>query len=264
MKRILFCDIDGTLMDGFRGMKDISARTSYALNQLKKDTYVILTSGRAKCMMPEKLSIFNADGYILSNGAYIECGSTILRSHLFTREQVQFIADYSRRTEGRFILVNQENLFTDDPDDQMVRELLGSLGIQLRLLKKLKDIEQYHFMIEICREEKQCGLFSEYCGRMFSIKRQYTYTAFDVNRLGDNKGSAIMKVLDWFGVDQKNSYCFGDSENDIEMIQLAGHSIAMGNADKQIKNLSDTVTEDVLEEGFYNELVRQKMIQAMQ
>lgn len=264
MKRIIFCDIDGTLIDGFRGMKDISDKTVYALNQLKNDSYVILTSGRAKCMLPKKLSEFVPDGYILSNGAYIQCGSTILRSHLFADDQVQFIIDYSKKTDGRFVLVNQENLFTDQPDDHMVKELLDNLGIQPGLLSELKEIEQYHFMIEICRDEEQCSLFPEVCSDQFSIKRQYTYTAFDVNRLGDTKGDAVMKVINWFKIDPGSSYCFGDSENDIEMMQLTAHSAAMGNASKQIQKIADTVTDDVLDDGFYNELVRQKLIQQMQ
>ena len=36
MNKIVFCDIDGTLMDGFRGMMDVSDRTMYALQELSK------------------------------------------------------------------------------------------------------------------------------------------------------------------------------------------------------------------------------------
>ena len=48
------------------------------------------------------------------------------------------------------------------------------------------------------------------------------------------------------------------------MMQLTAHSTAMGNASKQIQKIADTVTDDVLDDGFYNELVRQKLIQQMQ
>jgi Cof subfamily protein (haloacid dehalogenase superfamily) len=260
MNRIIFCDIDGTLIDGFRGMMDASDRTMYALRELQKTFYVIFTSGRAKCMLPGRLASFAADGYILSSGAYIECGGKVLRDHAFTKGQIEKIRDYSHRTDGHYILVNQHALYSDTPEDRMVCELLRNLGISRKLLHEDTHEESVNFMIEICRDETRCGAFSKAFDYQFSIKRQYTYTAYDVNRLGDNKGDAVSMLMKFLKIPEKESYCFGDSDNDLEMMAMVQHSVSMGNAGAHIRKSAERVTEDVLQDGFYHELVRQHLI----
>ena len=42
---------------------------------------------------------------------------------------------------------------------------------------------------------------------------------------------------------------FGDGENDIEMFHLVGTSVAMGNADDEVKKHASTVTLTVDEDG---------------
>ena len=42
---------------------------------------------------------------------------------------------------------------------------------------------------------------------------------------------------------------FGDGENDIEMLHLVGTSIAMGNADVEVKKHASTVTLTVDKDG---------------
>lgn len=53
---------------------------------------------------------------------------------------------------------------------------------------------------------------------------------------------------------------FGDSLNDVEMLQHARISVAMGNGHKDAKRVADMVTDAVSENGIYNALVRMKLI----
>ncbi len=47
---------------------------------------------------------------------------------------------------------------------------------------------------------------------------------------------------------------FGDSQNDIPMIQACKIGIAMGNAIDEVKDASDFVTSNIKEDGIYNGL----------
>ena len=47
----------------------------------------------------------------------------------------------------------------------------------------------------------------------------------------------------------KRFHAFGDGENDIEMFHLVGTSVAMGNADDEVKKHASTVTLTVAEDG---------------
>ena len=51
------------------------------------------------------------------------------------------------------------------------------------------------------------------------------------------KSVAILKVLDYFNIHQSEAIAFGDGENDIDMIELAGLGIAMGNSSDKLKAL---------------------------
>ena len=63
------------------------------------------------------------------------------------------------------------------------------------------------------------------------------------------KGSAILKDIDFLEIKIDYTYAFGDGENDIEMFHLVGTSVAMGNADDEVKKHASTVTLTVDEDG---------------
>ena len=54
--------------------------------------------------------------------------------------------------------------------------------------------------------------------------------------------------------------CFGDDLNDVSMIQIAGHGIAMGNANKTLKEHADYITKHIDEDGFEYALKEYKVI----
>lgn len=57
-----------------------------------------------------------------------------------------------------------------------------------------------------------------------------------------NKGKALLDVCSRLGIDPADAAAFGDSENDIPMIQAAGCGVAMGNAEDAVKAAADKVT----------------------
>jgi Cof subfamily protein (haloacid dehalogenase superfamily) len=73
---------------------------------------------------------------------------------------------------------------------------------------------------------------------------------------GVNKGTALKLVSEMFEISHKDIIAFGDNENDIEMLQLAGNGIAMGNAPDHVKSKADMITGTNDEDGVYNVLVR--------
>ena len=57
-----------------------------------------------------------------------------------------------------------------------------------------------------------------------------------------NKGKALLEVCNRLGINPADTAAFGDSENDIPMIQTAGCGIAMENAEDAVKASADKVT----------------------
>ena len=77
---------------------------------------------------------------------------------------------------------------------------------------------------------------------------------------GVNKGSTILQLLDLLGLDAASAIGIGDSNNDIEMLQVCGVGIAMGNATDEVKSQADEVTTAVLDDGVWNAFRRHGLI----
>lgn len=64
-----------------------------------------------------------------------------------------------------------------------------------------------------------------------------------------SKSLAIKKVLQYFDIDKSEAIAFGDGGNDIDMLELVGLGIAMGNGNEQLKAVADFVTKNSSEDG---------------
>ena len=76
----------------------------------------------------------------------------------------------------------------------------------------------------------------------------------DVLEKGHSKADGLRLLAKYFGEDPslKNSVAFGDSMNDIEIIQAAGTGVAMGNAVEELKACADLVTDSIEKDGIWN------------
>ena len=66
---------------------------------------------------------------------------------------------------------------------------------------------------------------------------------------GADKGIGLKKLCEHIGVDIKQTIAVGGSMNDIEILQAAGLSAAMGNACKEAKAAADIITDDCDHDG---------------
>ncbi len=78
--------------------------------------------------------------------------------------------------------------------------------------------------------------------------------AVDVVAKGGSKYQGILKYMEHYGISQEETMAFGDGENDMEMLEKAGLSIAMGNAPEEVKAVADYVTDDIDEDGILHAL----------
>ena len=83
-----------------------------------------------------------------------------------------------------------------------------------------------------------------------SIKMMFSLdTLLEVVPAGSDKSVALKWFSDYSGIPLSEVLSIGDGENDIEMLHLVGTSIAMGNADVEVKKHASTVTLTVDKDG---------------
>ena len=67
--------------------------------------------------------------------------------------------------------------------------------------------------------------------------------------LGVNKAKGIEVILDHTGISREDSYAFGDSANDIDMIKYVKYGVAMGNSVPELLEIAPYQTARVDEDG---------------
>ena len=81
-------------------------------------------------------------------------------------------------------------------------------------------------------------------------------TWIEVMPKGVSKGSAILRIAAENKIPKENILCFGDAENDLSMMELIPHSIAMGNAMDIVKQKAWQVTDTNMNHGIAKALER--------
>lgn len=64
----------------------------------------------------------------------------------------------------------------------------------------------------------------------------------EVTHINGNKGYGLKTMATYFNIPLENTVAIGDEKNDLPMLNIAGLSIAMGNAEEEVKLSSDLVT----------------------
>ena len=66
----------------------------------------------------------------------------------------------------------------------------------------------------------------------------------EIGQAGHSKASGIERLCASLGIAKEDTYAFGDSANDVEMLEFVAHGIAMGNGTDVAKNAAEFVTTD--------------------
>lgn len=82
----------------------------------------------------------------------------------------------------------------------------------------------------------------------------------EVAPAGVNKGATILELLARLEIDPADAIAVGDNWNDVEMFEVCGLSIAMGNAPFEVQALADQVTTAVDADGIHRGFARNGLI----
>jgi phosphoglycolate phosphatase (TIGR01487 family) len=83
----------------------------------------------------------------------------------------------------------------------------------------------------------------------FNVEIYDTRFAIHITDPAVNKGSSLTKLADYMNIETENIMAMGDSENDIEFLEVAGLKIAVNNADTELKVAADYVTSKPYGDG---------------
>ena len=262
-KKIVFFDIDGTLVD--EKTHDIPLSTRNALKALREQGHLAyINTGRPLSELNKLLRSIDFDGYILGCGTHIYYnGKDLLYTSLgkeLTNKIIKDIIKY--KIDG--VLEGKNGVYFDKLENIKSKEVHSAIklhkfeGIYKGTTWYEKDIDADKLVIFSNEKSDFEGFHKKYKDIFEFIHRNDNF--YELVPLGYSKASGIKFIIKHLGISFENTYAIGDSTNDLSMLKYVKHSIAMGNSNPALFNEVEFVTTDIDKDGIYNALKHYNII----
>lgn len=253
MKAIFF-DVDGTLIEGthpdYRYMRE---NVQNAIRKLQEQGhYVFIASGRSLAFLDEKIRNFGFDGYVLLNGAVIFFHDKIIYKSALEKSFVEKLTTICDKHDMQYSLQGDMHTYVDKNFAYLIHRL-GQYGIfadQLTFDYDKNIIDVYKLEIDSPRHEDRKYIIENLPEDITYVEdMNHNYCHLEVYAKVNSKATGALKVLELLNIDIKDSYAFGDGDNDVEILSTVGTGMAMANGSVKARNSAKIVVPSVFEDG---------------
>lgn len=247
--KMIVTDIDDTLLTSDHMISEKTKRA--LLDAQDQGIRVVLASGRpvpAMTAFAEELGLDRYGSYLISyNGAVIwDCanGTTVFEQKL-SNETLVKLYEISERENVYIHTYSDTSIITDEVCEhtefesrltgmpiETVDDFTGTVQgdvIKAMLLDDPTRLREVHDTLADWAKERVSMTISKPFFLEFMHK--------DVD-----KGATLHRLAAMLGIDKDEIVAFGDSYNDMTMLEYAGTGVAMGNAKEDVKRIADCVT----------------------
>ncbi|AZR98361.1 HAD family hydrolase [Streptococcus suis] len=275
MRKIIFLDVDGTLVDYHNRIPESAIR---AIRQARENGHLVyVCTGRSRAEMQPELWEIGLDGMIGGNGSYVEHQGQVIMHQLLSEEDSRAIVDWLHERGLEFYLESNNGLFASENFRERARETLRIYSMNKgKTAEEVADQEVedvIHGMIfdgQLYRNDlnKVSFVLDSYQDHLDSKQAFPNLVANTWGGRGESalfgdlgvkdidKAHAISVLLDYLGASQADTIAFGDAKIDISMLDYCAVGVAMGNGGAEILAMADMITDDVEEDGLYNAFER--------
>lgn len=243
---LLFFDVDGTIFDD---RNHLPASVKPAMEAARRNGHrIIINTGRTLCNMDRRLDDFPLDGWIMGCGTRVIWQGQTLRSMEYTPEE-------SLRLRQVFLDLKMPAVYECDtamyfdPENSSHPSIAGFRDWAVRhgIFREITENDPEFRAVKMFCFADRDGIKQM---KEQTAKAGMPYTA--INRwpegwelvpAGFSKGKGIDFLRDRLHVEKEDCFAFGDSRNDLPMLEHAGCSIAMGNAADDVKAVCSYVTD---------------------
>ena len=243
--RLLALDVDGTLLDDGHRLSDENEEAVRKL--VAEGVRVVLFTGRAYPALEEVIRrIGLKDAAATQNGSLIldvPEGRT-LHEEMISVQDCRMILEYCREN-GFDPLLYQGDAVYSKLTGKYLDIFETCMGLKVSAVDEIGACYQQIPLGKILildepgRVQQAKNWIHQTFGGRVSAELAYD---FSLEIGGSDKGRALAWLADYYGIDRKEIMAVGDGENDRNMLQTAGFSVAMGNAMDRVKETADAVT----------------------
>lgn len=261
---IIAMDLDGTLLDS---KKTISSHTADVLRRAyEMGYYVVPSTGRSFLALPPEIQWFPCSYLLIdSGGTVIECstGKHIYRAEIARDTLIQYheiisqynvACNYITDTASYMYRPHQKAFFSDPNADE--KDFWVDFFRNKQTL--FDDFDQWLDTANL--SVLKINVFFKDDADMPALRRkleQLPELAICLSPSGNlelthrdaTKGKALLALAEYLHLSPEQIIAFGDTENDISMLEAVGIGVAMGNAIPETMAAADRVTRSNDEDG---------------
>lgn len=237
--KLVVSDLDGTLLNLEH---KVTQKTIDAVQDLvSKNVQFMLATGRHYqdvYLIAQQLGV---DIYLItSNGARVHNakGELLYEDHM-PADLVKTVLELSSGFGIHRNLYQQDLWLVEEPHEALLAiHHESGFEYQIQDFSKidLTHIDKIYFTAEHSHLLKLEAILNEHlAGKLYITFTSPEY--LEVMNIGVSKGHALQMILEQSGILADEVMALGDGMNDIEMLQLVGHGVVMGNASQEVKNL---------------------------
>ncbi len=264
--KLIATDMDGTLLDP-KGQVDLP-RLEKILDQLEERgiRFVIATGNEIHRVKQLLGHLTERVVLIVANGARIFEGNQLLQAQTWDDDMVNRALEFFKGQEcqDQFVVTSMNGGFVKEGtvftqlENFMTPEMIELFYQRMNFVKEL---ESHLFggvlkMSLVVGEERSDSVLEE-INQLFNGHVQAVssgYGCIDILQAGIHKAWGLQELLKRWDIKAEEIMAFGDSENDVEMLQLAGIAYAMENADDKAKAVATDFAPSNSQAGVYEVL----------
>lgn len=264
--KLIATDMDGTLLDP-KGQVDLP-RLEKILDQLEERgiRFVIATGNEIHRVKQLLGHLTERVVLIVANGARIFEGNQLLQAQTWDDDMVDRALEFfkGRECQDQFVVTSMNGGFVKEGtvftqlENFMTPEMIELFYQRMNFVEEL---ESHLFggvlkMSLVVGEERSDSVLEE-INQLFNGHVQAVssgYGCIDILQAGIHKAWGLQELLKRWDIKAEGIMAFGDSENDVEMLQLAGIAYAMENADDKAKAVATDFAPSNSQAGVYQVL----------
>ena len=252
MKKILFTDLDGTLLN--KESRVVGEMRQALVDMCKAGHVLVLSSGRPLDSILEVMKDAGLDFpgmYVIANNGTLiyDCDNkkSLLELHV-SYEDVNAIWELAKEN-GIHVQTYTDTHIISAEEDEEVQYYRRRIHLPLLLADNpvtVLDKEPYKVLCIDLEDHERIAAFQKKLHEQFSDRLQTVFSNpmyLEIFAKEAGKGNGLRFLCDYLNVPIENSIAAGDAQNDISMLEAAGLSVAMCNGDEDIKAMADVVTK---------------------
>ncbi|MGN1182730.1 MAG: HAD family hydrolase, partial [Faecalibacillus sp.] len=253
MRKIVFLDVDGTLIDY---EAKLPASAAQAVDQARANGHkVYICTGCSKAEI-EQRHLCDLDGMIGGNGAYVEDNGEVVLHQGLSKAEVRHIVDWCNERHLGFYLEANSGMYCNDymleqGPETMIKYGQGKGADLSKAAESANhfinsfihlsgedlyrdDVNKISFILSSYQDHLDSKVeFPELEANTWGGKGELALFG-DLGPSGITKKTAIEALLKHLNADVEDTISFGDAKIDLSMFELCAYNVAMGNGGPEI------------------------------